>query len=419
MGIDVSTLDEIARRYGGGGHSIFAPSASAMWLNCPGSLIPNLLAPDNAGEDAAVGTVFHEVMETWNRTNERPDYLVGEQRTAEAGGTKYIITIDDEMLEYAADCRRWIAPLVPHIIGVEWKVDFSALTPLPRQRGTADLVARKEHTLYIRDWKYGKGVRVYAEQNTQLMLYAYGAYSALSEREQDWIDRINVGIAQPRLGVFEDWTIGIEALLTWANGVAKPAARAAWRLDAPRKPSPKACQWCKVRGSCSALAQQTTVLVDASFEDLSDEPRDPKTMTTAALAKVKRWRKTVEAWFADAEAELQRRVEAGETGHGFKMAQGRSRRAWKNERVTETVLKRLGLPEGKIIIRELLSPNQAEAVLKAHGIGGAEQKNLLAVLVHRPPGKPTLVEDSDPRPALPAPADGAFDDIDNMEDTDL
>jgi hypothetical protein len=58
-------------------------------------------------------------------------------------------------------------------------------------------------------------------------------------------------------------------------------------------------------------------------------------------------------------------------------------------------------------------------VLKAHGIGGAEQKNLLAVLVHRPPGKPTLVEDSDPRPALPAPADGAFDDIDNMEDTDL
>lgn len=409
------TLEGLARRFGGGAHSVFAPSSSSMWLNCPGSLIPNLLAPDNAGEDAALGTVFHEIMEEWNRSGERPDHMVGEERSAEAGGITYLIAIDDEMMEYAADCRRWIEPLVPRIIGVEWKVDFSYLTPLPGQRGTADLVALKGDVLYIRDWKYGRGVRVYAEQNAQLMLYALGAYSALAREQQEEIVEVNVGIAQPRLGVFEDWTVSIDDMQAWARDVARPAAHAAWSLDAPRNPSPKACQWCKVRGSCSALAAQTTALVDASFEDLSDEPRDPKTMTTEALAKVKRWRKTVEAWFADAEAELQRRVEAGETGYGFKMAQGRSRRTWKNPAVVERVLKRLGVPEREILTRELLSPNQAESVLKAHGIGGAEQKNLLAVLVHRPPGKPTLVEDKDPRPALPAPADGAFDDLEDSE----
>lgn len=410
------TLEELARRFGDGAHSVFAPSSSAMWLNCPGSLIPNLLAPDNAGVDAALGTVFHEIMEEWNRSGERPDHLVGEERSAEAGGTTYLITIDDEMMEYAADCRRWIEPLVPHIIGVEWKVDFSGLTPLPNQRGTADLVAWKDGVLYIRDWKYGRGVRVYAENNTQLMLYAWGASRMLGRDVLERTGRVNLGIAQPRLDVFEDFEIGWSELHEWAVSVVGPAAQAAWSLDAPRNPSPKACQWCKVRGSCPALLAQTSALVDSTFDDLSDEPRDPSTMTTEALAKVKRWRKTIESWLADAEEELTRRVAAGETGYGFKMAQGRSQRAWKNPVVVERVLKRLGVPEDEILAKKLLSPNQAESVLKAHGIGGAEQRNLLAVLVHRPPGKPTLVEDKDPRPALPAPADGAFDD---MEDNDL
>ncbi len=408
------TLEEIARRFGGGDHSIFAPSSSSMWLSCPGSLIPNLMAPDNAGEDAAVGTIFHEIMEAWNRSGERPDHLVGEERSAKAGGVTYLITIDDEMMEYAADCRRWIEPLVPHILGVEWKVDFSYVTPLPRQRGTADLVALKDDVLYVRDWKYGKGVRVYAEQNTQLMLYAYGAYAALYRQQADRVDSINVGIGQPRLGVFEDWTLSLDDLLVWINRVARPGAHAAWDLDAPRSPSPRACQWCKVRGDCPALLAQTTALVDASFDDMDDmddSPRDPKTMSTESLAKVKRWRKTVEAWLADAEVELTRRVAAGETGHGFKMAQGRSRRAWKNTAVVEQVLRHIGVPESELVSRTLISPNQAESVLKAHGVGGSEQRNLLAVLVHRPPGKPTLVEDRDPRPALTASADGDLFDI--------
>lgn len=350
-----------------------------------------------------MGTVFHEVMETWNKTGVRPDHLVGEVRSAEAGGTKYLITIDKEMLEYAADCRRWIEPLVPHILGVEWRVDFSDLTPVPNQRGTADLVAWKAGTLYIRDWKYGLGVKVFAEENTQLMLYAWGAFGALPPGQK--VRRVNVGIAQPRLGHFDEWEVSVGRLRDFAFSV-RLGASAAWSADAPRNPSPKACQWCKVRATCGALAEQTQALVTSSF---SDEPTDPRTLDTAALAKALRWRKTIENWLSDAHEELLRRVEAGEDGHGFKVVQGRGRRAWRNPAVAERVLRRLGLTEDDVVTRKLLSPNQAEHALKAHGIGGTEQRNLLAVLTHKPEGKPTLVEDKDPRPSLQAPADGVFE----------
>lgn len=402
------TLEELARRFGGGDHSVFAPSSSAMWMNCPGSLIPNLQAPDSAGADAAEGTAFHEVMETWLREKRRPQHLVGVQRRIEAGGTTYIVTIDDEMMEFAADCIRWVTPILPHIIGVEWKVDFSDLTPLPRQRGTADLVAYHNGVLYIRDWKFGRGVPVYAEHNTQLLLYAYGAYPLAPGP----VEFVNVGIGQPRLESFTEWQVPFRDLVDFGKRT-RAAASAAWSLDAPRVAGPKQCQWCKVKGDCPVLMAQTSALVDATFDDLSDNPRDPKTLTTEALANAVRWRKTIEAWLSSAEEELQRRVEAGESGHGFKVVKGRSRRAWKNPDVTMRVFKRLGVPEAEFAPPNLVSPNQAESVLKAHGIGGSEQKNLLAVLVHRPPGKPTLVQDRDPRPALPSPGDAFGDDMEH------
>lgn len=376
-----------------------------MWLGCSGSLIPNLLAPDNAGVDAAYGTVAHEVTETWLKSRERPDHLVGETRRVVAGGTPYLIEIDEEMVEYAHDCVRWVSHL-PKPWRIETKVDFSDLTPLPRQRGTADFIAFGDGTLYIRDWKFGRGVKVFAKGNTQLRLYAYGAWMAHRPRRD--VKRVNMGIGQPRLEHFETDEISVEDLRDFAAYVAKRAA-AAWRVDAPRSPSPKACQWCKVRATCSALAAQTNALVDASFDDLTDapdlsQPRDPKTISTERLAEILRWRKTIENWLSDAYDELARRA-AFEDVPGWKLVQGHGRRAWKNPVVTERVLRRLGIAEDDILTRDLLTPNKAEHVLKAHGIGGKSQRALLAVLVSRPPGPVTLVEDHDTRPALSPPGD--------------
>lgn len=411
------TLDDIARRFGDGAHSIYAPSSSAMWSECAGSLIPNLLAPDSAGVDAAWGTVAHEITEEWLKSGERPDYRVGETWHVEAGGKTYEIAVDDEMLEFIHDNVRWVEHL-PKPWHIEYRVDFSDLTPVPRQRGTCDFwsYCRKTRTLYVRDWKYGASPnnRVSAQGNSQTRIYAWGAYKEVDKP----VERVNIGIGQPRLEHFDIEEISIDDLRTFARHIEQ-RARLAWDLNAPRTPSPKACKWCKVRGSCSVLAEQTEALTTATFDDLdapADSPRDPKTLDTAALARILRMRKTIEGFLSDAYDEMLRRVDAGEDGHGFKMVPGRGRRAWRSKEATKRVLQRLGLPREAIITEILLSPNQAEHALKAVGIGGKEQKALLAALTQKPEGRPTLVEDRDPRPQLAAPGDGVFE---NLEDGDL
>ena len=81
-------------------HSIFAPSGASRWLGCPGSLIPNLLAPDNSGYDAALGTVAHGVAEKWLTTGKRPKHRVGDVEWIANGGKLYQIEVDLEMLDY-------------------------------------------------------------------------------------------------------------------------------------------------------------------------------------------------------------------------------------------------------------------------------------------------------------------------------
>src|ERR1700712_4834734 len=138
-----------------GSHSIFAPSASAMWMNCAGSLIANLLAEDDAGVDAAYGTVGHGVGEMWLKTGARPNHLIGRVETVDEGHAKFDITIDSIMLNYGEQHVDW-CNFLPGDHYVEKRVDFSVLTPIDRQSGTADHIACMPGKMVITDLKMGK-----------------------------------------------------------------------------------------------------------------------------------------------------------------------------------------------------------------------------------------------------------------------
>ena len=182
-----------------GAHSVFAPSASSMWLYCAGSLIPNLLAEDTAGEDAAYGTVAHGVAERWLKTGVKPVDLIGTVEKVDEGHAVFEIEITHSMLEYVQEYVDW-SVFLPGDHYVEQRVDFSRLTPIPKQGGTADHIACEPGALTITDLKMGKGVQVFAKGNTQARLYALGAFYRWDE--QYHFQRIVIRIAQPRLNQF-------------------------------------------------------------------------------------------------------------------------------------------------------------------------------------------------------------------------
>lgn len=401
------------------GTSLFRPSYSATWMNCSGSLLPSRWAPDTAGEDAAIGTVFHLLMAEWQK-NARPDDWLGTVVEVD----DFHVTVDEEMFAYGEDCLNYFADF-PGDRFVETRVDISDLTPIPNQGGTADLAICLLWILVIIDWKYGRGVQVFAENNTQGLLYAWGFF-----QKYDWIyhfKTIQIWIAQPRLNHFDVWEITREELIEFA-AYAKERAYAAWNRNADRSASPKACQWCKVRVDCVALEAAREALADLVFEVIEEpisdarmkeivaagssrapELPDPVTLPTAQLAQIQKYRKMMETWFAKSAEELTTRALQGEQVEGWKVVEGRSRRQWKDDQRTAEKLSLLGLSDEEIYEQKLVSPNKSEKLLRAIGVGGGLMVAFLRTLVYRPPGKPTLAPDGDNRLAIPNPVDDVFE----------
>lgn len=431
--IDLKQLESIRD---GSGHSIFGASGSAMFLNCPGSLIPNLLAPDDAGEDAAYGTVAHAMGELWRKTGRKPVQFLGKRKFVEAGDWGFFIEIDETMLDYVQESVDWSA-LLPGDHIVEVRVDYSDLTPIRKQGGTLDFGATMLHRAYIQDEKYGKSEEIMAEENTQLMLYAYGLY-----RQWDWLygfKEFVIRISQPRLGHFDEWVCSRERLLEFAAW-AKERMHLAWTHDAPRTPGHKQCCWCKVKSSCAAAAKMENDLVTEAFagireydeEDIEqfkdsldagllDRPLSVMTLSLEQMVALKQYQRFSESFWKSLDKELIRRaITMQEKIPGMKLVHGRSFRAFKNKNVAINTLVELGCDVKDVVVETLVSPAEAEKLLRKAGHRHKDLPQLLGPLVEKPPGKPTLVPLSDRRDEIKDVTDGAFAvfDDDETEETD-
>lgn len=434
------TLDDVARM-ASRGHSAFSPSGSKMWLTCLGSLIPNIMAEDETSAEAAEGTVAHGIAEEWLRTGKRPKGIVGLIEVVD----DHEIEITDEMMAYVGDYVGLVQELEDEAVEflTETRVDFSDLTPIPDQGGTADNIAiiaiddqPGDFEIVVTDLKYGKGVRVVAEGNTQGQLYGYGAWRLFRDRYN--IVRVRIRIVHPRLeGGTTEFTISVDELLEFAAYV-KERAHAAWQFDAPRTPSEAGCQWCKIKGTCPALYAHLAEVTSGVFEDEDEEaeytaeqqrdarenleddlggpafkPFNPQKLSTAALAKVLRYRKLMENFFNAVEAELlDRALSREEDIPGWKIVEGRTRRAWpENEMEAIRKLKEAGLKDSSIFTLDMISP--AEAERKLHGKAGLsteEAAKLVNSLAVKPRGNRSLVRRTDNRPAAIKSGDVFADD---------
>lgn len=462
-------LDAIRRKLGT--HSIFGPSGAAMWALCSGSLIPNLLADDDASEDAAYGTTGHMVGEVWGKNivacvsygmeiddelidSQRPTELVGTIfQVVEGSGRTFDIEIDDEMLAYVREYIVWCVALAGDHY-VEQRVDISPVTPIPNQSGTADWFVIQRRKVVVTDLKMGRE-RVYAEWNFQGLLYALGVFY-----RWDWayhFEEIEIRIAQPRLDHWDVFTVSREQLLAFAEWIKERAALA-WAPNALRTPGPKQCRWCKVAGDCAANAAwladrdleywdddsdamalsgrddivvgpdgvihgvsytvQDTAMVNEIIERGSLElvTPDPNRLSTLALEKLLLHRKRLERFFTQMQEELLSRAEAGADLEYWKLVPGRAgHRKHRDEKDSAHFMSRWGVREEDIYPKKIASPAQLEEAMRKVGYRKKDAVELIDSLVNRPESRSTLVEMKDDRKALPPPAD-LFDDLDAVDE---
>lgn len=365
-------------------HAKLSASGSHRWLYCPGSVKAEESLPNTSSIHADEGSAAHELAElTLNGSGNASDWL-GKQLIDNNAHT-----VTDEM----ADNVQVYVDYVRGFSGehaYEQRIDFSEW--VPNGFGTSDAVVVQDDVIRVIDLKYGKGIRVDAEENTQAILYALGVYAEY-ELLKD-IKTIVITIVQPRLDHIDEWEITVEELLKRGEWIRQRAEEAI-SPNAERVPGESQCHWCKAKATCPALLNYTHSAIMSDFEtlDLVNVDRLNDEQLRGALDA----KKLIIGWLDAVEDHIKERVEKGDSFTGYKLVAGRSTRSWLDDKAASEALE-LTLGDSAWE-KKLLSVAKAEKALGKANIGTVSD------LIVKSSGKPTLVPDSDKRPALGASAD--------------
>jgi hypothetical protein len=375
-------------------HSLLSASKAEQWINCPPSARLQEGIPDRRSEYADEGTLAHELAEVKLRRRLLPGNSAERKRLDARlqeikANPLYSAEMERLIQEYAEFVEeRFMAAKARSpdaVILLEEKLDYSEWTA-PGQTGTGDMVLIADGMLELIDLKYGKGVPVSAVGNPQIRLYALGAWSGYSFLYD--IREIRMTIYQPRLDSISTDTMTVEELLDWAENVVKPAARLAYEGKGDFKPG-NHCRWCKVKATCRARA-------DENMKALQYEFQDPALLTLDEIGQILHIAQKLSEWAKDVEEYAHERALAGERVPGWKLVEGRSNRIITNPDAAKERLAGAGLEHDVYLKpRELFGIGELEK-----RIGKKQLAEILGELIHKPPGKPVLVPETDPRPEL-------------------
>ena len=361
------------------GHAVLSASGSHRWLNCTPSARLELEFENTTSEAAREGTAAHALCEHklkkfLKKRSKRPvsDYNSDEMEECTDAYVDFIM----EQVELARKS------CTDPIVLIEQRLDFSCY--VPDGFGTGDCVIISDDRLHIVDFKYGMGVLVDAEDNPQMKLYALGAleiYDSLYD-----IKEISMTIFQPRRENVSTWTVPVEELKAWAEEELKPKAAKAYQGEGEYMPGPW-CTFCRASTRCRARADENLKLAQMEFKmpPLLTDSEIEEVLTI--LPDLTKWANEITAYATDAA------VNHGKEWHGFKVVEGRSVRKYKDE---NAVAEKAVISGYKDIYRKSLIPMTEMQKL----MGKTKFEEILGNLIYKPPGKPTLVPNSDKRPAM-------------------
>lgn len=381
-------------------HALLSPSSAHRWLLCIPSARMEEGYPDTTSQAATEGTIAHEVAEAYASARLNDEDEPGEElMTAyiDRFAKEHDLTDYDagEMIRHAKQYAD-LAERIREDLQAHCETGAYALTEvrvdlndyIPEGFGSVDLLCYSSETLAIVDYKYGKGVRVKAEGNPQMLIYAIGALSYVKGVMGKSPKYIAMTIYQPRLESEDTWVISTQQLKEWGKETLKPIAKRAFAGEGDPFPG-EHCRFCRAKVDCPARRKQIYDLRDFALSH-----PEHKRLTDEELASVLDQAEFVRDYLKAAEDEAYARIGDGATLPRWKVVPGRSVRKVTDEVAMCERLKKNGFAEADFLETKLLGIGKLEKL-----VGKKAFTADYSDLVEKPEGKPTLVPDTDPREA--------------------
>ena len=362
-------------------HALLGASSSARWLVCTPSARLEAMFPDEQSPYAAEGTVAHDLAESILRhklEGKKAPKLDDYSTEMIEAVNRYVDICEEKVNE--ARARSSDAEAM-----IEARLDFSRW--VPEGFGTGDMVIVADGILEVIDLKYGKGVPVSAVENTQMRLYALGAYD-VNEFLYD-VKTIRMTIVQPRLDSVSTDEMTLEELLDWGEEI-KPIAQRAFRGEGDCTPCDY-CNFCKARHTCRALAD---TCLTAFYKDGG---KLNQLLTDQEISDILAMKDLITKWIKGVYDFAYEKALSGEKQWpGYKLVEGTSRRTITDPDAAAKTLLDNGYKE-----KDIFKPRELEGITNLQKVLGKKGvAKYLEAYIDKPEGKPTLVPDSDKRPAI-------------------
>lgn len=369
-------------------HALLSASGASRWMNCtPSARLEEGFKDSETSDFAEEGTLAHEFGEIGLRR-----YLNGDLGLSQLVKLRKHRLYSDEMegevekyTDYVIESFEVAKQKTKDaVLLIEQKVNLTEY--IEDGFGSNDAIIVADGTLTVIDLKYGKGVRVNADENSQLKLYGLGTLRQF-ELMYD-IHTVKLVIVQPRLDHISEWEISAKDLITWGDKEVRPKAKLAYAGEGIQQAG-EWCKWCKVKGRCATLAADS---LKAAKEAFAEKP-DPHLLTDKQLMDVYGKMDQISDWVNAVYAYVLSEAINGKKWPGLKLVEGKSNRTWLDAEKVQQTLEDLGYDSEKYLNTKLAGIGDIEKL-----VGKTKFPIILGDLVIKPQGKPTLVPLSDKRP---------------------
>lgn len=384
--------------------AILSPSSAYRWIECtPSAMLETKFresGADKGSVSAEEGTLAHHLAATrlrlWQgeitKRKHNSEFRKAEKHERYSEDMPAYV---DQYVEYVQETFAEVQAKDPNaVILIEEKLDFSHI--LERGFGVGDTVIIGNGILIVIDFKYGQGQEVSAENNPQLNLYALGA---INEYESFYeFSKIKAVIYQPRMENYSETETTEAELKEWAKQTLIPAAEKAIDGKGVQKQG-EHCRFCNVRGTCATLAAANIKLARHDF-------KDPHLLSNEQLLDVFKQLPMLLFWAKGVEKHMETSALAGKTWPGYKLVEKKTNRKWVDAEKVGALLTELGYAPEKFTDSKIKGLTAIEQLL-----GKPDFNKTLSEHITKPVGLPTLVPESDKRPAI-TNAENDFNDDD-------